>query len=85
MATQTPHSASPGEDRESPTVPFTFDLTSHEIDRLTAVLRAMPDWDPAAVLAQETEAHELLYSGLDEEQLAVYDLLRAEGVLDVRP
>jgi hypothetical protein len=62
--------------------PFIFDLTAHEIRRITAVLDAMPDWDPAAVLAAEVEAHSLLYSGLDTEQRFVYDLLREEGVLD---
>jgi hypothetical protein len=52
--------------------------------RLSAVLQAIPDWDPAVVLAQENEAYALLYSSLDAEQLAIYDLLCAEGVLDVR-
>jgi hypothetical protein len=37
---------------------------------------------PAAVLAAETEIHAMLYSGLDAEQRAVYDLLLAEGVLN---
>jgi hypothetical protein len=45
----------------------------------------MPDWDPAAVLAAEVEAHSLLYSGLNTKQRPVYDLLCDEGVLDVRP
>jgi hypothetical protein len=66
-------------------MPFTFDLTAHEIRRITAVLATMPDWDPAAVLAVEVEAHALLYSGLNTEQRSVYDLLCDEGVLDVRP
>jgi hypothetical protein len=84
MATQTPHSTAPGENRESEAVPFILDLTRHEIRRLSAVLQAIPDWDPAVVLAQENEAYALLYSSLDAEQLAIYDLLCAEGVLDVR-
>lgn len=66
-------------------MPFTFDLTAHEIRRLGATLEAIPNWDPAAVLAAETEAYSLLYSGLDVEQCAVYDLLCEEGVLDARP
>jgi hypothetical protein len=61
---------------------FVVDLTEYERRRICAVLDAMPDWDPAAVLAAETEAHARLYSGLDNEQRAVYDLLLKEGVLD---
>ena len=33
-----------------------IDLTSHEQSRLAVVLDAIPDFDPAAVLAGETEA-----------------------------
>ena len=65
-------------------VPFTFDLTAHEIRRLTAVLDATPGWDPVAVLAAEIEAHALLYSGLNAEQCSIYNLLYEEGVLDAR-
>lgn len=64
---------------------FVIDLTAYERRRICAVLDAMPDWDPVAVLAAETEAHALLYSGLDAEQRAMYDLLFSEGVLDARP
>ena len=64
---------------------FTFDLTAHEIRRLSAVLDAMPQWDPAAALTAETEAYTLLYSDLSAEQRAIYELLREEGVLDARP
>jgi hypothetical protein len=42
------------------------------------------EWDPVAVLAQEDEAHRLLYSGLDEEQTAIYDRLAAAGMLPPR-
>lgn len=59
MATTTPSGPQPGP--VTGLTPFTFDLTAHEIRRITAVLDAMPDWDPAAVLAAEVEA----YSGLD--------------------
>lgn len=38
-------------------------MTAHEQLRLAAVLDAMPDFDPGAVLAEETEAHRMLYSG----------------------
>jgi hypothetical protein len=58
-----------------------FDLTTHEQRRLAAVLAAMPDLDPGAVLADEAEAHRLLYSGFDAEQQAAYRLLVDAGVL----
>jgi hypothetical protein len=83
MAATTPGSPQPGD--MTGLTPFTFDLTAHEIRRITAVLDAVPDWDPAAVLATEVEAHSLLYSGLSTEQRSVYDLLCEEGVLDARP
>jgi hypothetical protein len=63
---------------------FVIDLTAYERQRIGAVLEAMPDWDPGAVLVAETEADARLYSGLDAEQRAVYDLLSREGVLDAR-
>ncbi len=81
MADMTPQRPEPGDVIEL--MPFTFDLTEHEIRRMTAVLEAMPDWDPIAVLAAEVEAHSLLYSGLTAEQQTVFDLLCEEGVLDV--
>lgn len=59
-----------------------LDLTAHEQRRLAAVLEAMPGLDPGAVLADETEAHRMLYSGLDEEQRATLRLLADAGVLD---
>lgn len=73
------HSKSPGDHNR-----FVIDLTAYEQRRICAVLEAMPDWDPAAVLAAETQVHALLYSGLDAEQRAVYDLLCDQGVLDAR-
>jgi hypothetical protein len=63
-------------------IPHVFDLTAHEQDRLAAVLAAMPDLDPGAVLAAETEAHRMLYSDLDADQQATYRLLVETGVLD---
>ena len=49
---------------------FAYDLTLDEARRRTAVLEAIgDDWDPVAVLAEENEAYELLYSNLDDEQL----------------
>lgn len=86
MANVTPSSPNPSDGPGAvDLVLFVFDLTAHETRRLAAVLDAMPDWDPAAVLAGEAEAHAMLYSGLDAHQLAVYDMLRAQGVLDARP
>ncbi|MQA12673.1 MAG: hypothetical protein GEV09_00445 [Pseudonocardiaceae bacterium] len=61
---------------------FHYDLTAHETRRLGAVLDAFEDWDPAAALAGEVEAARLLYSGLDAQQRAVYELLVAEGLID---
>ncbi|MGB9280420.1 MAG: DUF6400 family protein [Pseudonocardiaceae bacterium] len=83
MPATTPGSPQAG--RGTDLMPFTFDLIAHEIRRMTAVLDAMPDWDPAAVLAVEGEAHSLLYSGLHPEQRAIYYLLCEEGVLDAGP
>jgi hypothetical protein len=61
---------------------FALDLGEHESRRLTAVLEAMGDWDPGRVLADETEAHRRLFSGLDEDQFRVYRMLVEAGVLD---
>jgi hypothetical protein len=63
-----------------------FDLTAHEQTRLVAVLDSLGNnFDPLAVLEGEREAHAQLYSGLDSEQLAVYQQLVRAGVLDERP
>ncbi len=46
---------------------FAYDLTLDEARRRTAVLEAIgDDWDPIAVLAEENEAYDLLYSNLDD-------------------
>ncbi|MFF4952076.1 DUF6400 family protein [Streptomyces chattanoogensis] len=61
---------------------FAFDLTEHEIRRRTEVLAALGDtWNPIEVMEGEAEAQRLLYSGLDAEQQATYDMLVAAGVL----
>ncbi len=80
MPATTPRNSHPGDGTDL--MPFVFDVTEHEIHRMTAVLDAMSGWDPAAVLAAEVEAHSLLYSGLNTEQRSIYDLLCEEGVLD---
>lgn len=84
MENTTPHSAPPNAAADAPLVAFNIDLTAHEARRLGAVLDAMPDWDPMAVLTAENQAYALLYSGLSPEQRILYDLLREEGVLDDR-
>lgn len=64
---------------------FEVDLTQHETLRRAEVVAALgPDWDPHAVLRGETDACDLLYSGLDEEQQATYAMLVAAGVLPRR-
>ncbi len=59
-----------------------YDLTAHEPQRLAAVIEASEDWNPAEALAGEVEAHRLLYSDLDADQHAVYEMLIAEGLID---
>jgi len=64
---------------------FAYDLTLDEARRRTAVLEAIgDDWDPVAVLAEENEAYELLYSNLDDEQQRIYDEFVSAGVLPER-
>jgi len=64
---------------------FAYDLTLDEARRRTAVLEAIgDDWDPIAVLAEENEAYDLLYSNLDSEQQRIYDELVGAGVLPER-
>ncbi len=63
-------------------IPFHVDLTAHEGTRLAAVLDALgPHWDPTEIYTGETEAHRMLYSHLDADQQASYDVLVADGVL----
>jgi hypothetical protein len=59
---------------------FRVDLGDQE--RLALVLEASAGlYDPIELLEGEREAHRRLYSNLDAEQQAVYDELRAAGVL----
>lgn len=60
---------------------FSWDLTSHELRRLSATLDGMPDWDPQGSLRLESEAYRLLMSDLDEEQQAIHRMLVEAGVL----
>lgn len=64
---------------------FVYDLTLDEARRRSAVLEAMGDaWDPAAVLAEEQQAYDMLYTDLDDQQQRVYDDLVRAGVLPER-
>jgi Family of unknown function (DUF6400) len=64
---------------------FELDLAREETRRRAEVVAALgPDWDPVATLRAEQQAHELLYSGLDARQQALYDMLVAAGVLPGR-
>jgi hypothetical protein len=64
---------------------FAYDLTLDEARRRTAMIEAIgEDWDPLEVLAEEDRAYAMLYSGLDGEQLRIYDDLVAAGVLPDR-
>ena len=65
---------------EPPLTSFHLDPTAHELRRRASVLGATPDWDPAAALADEARAHEMLCSGLDTQQQAVLAQLRAAGI-----
>lgn len=70
---------------ETNTLSFALDLTLDEARRRSAVLEAIgDDWDPVAVLAQEEQAYDMLYSGLDTEQQRIYDELVEAGVLPDR-
>ncbi|MFI9045679.1 DUF6400 family protein [Streptomyces sp. NPDC053427] len=61
---------------------FAFDLAEHETRRRAEVLAALGDtWNPLEVMEAEAEAERLLYSGLDAEQQATYDMLVAANVL----
>ncbi|MBV9727976.1 MAG: hypothetical protein JO309_00890 [Pseudonocardiales bacterium] len=67
-------------------VPFTIDLTAHEATRLAAVLDALSShWDPMEIYTGEAEAHRMLYTHLDPDQQAAYDVLIANGVLPNTP
>jgi hypothetical protein len=64
---------------------FAYDLTLDEARRRSAMIAAISDdWDPIAVLAEERQAYEMLYSGLDDEQQRIYDDLVSAGVLPDR-
>lgn len=64
---------------------FAYDLTLDEARRRSAMFEAMgDDWDPIAVLTEEDQAYDMLYSNLDEEQQRVYDELVRAGVLPER-
>ncbi|MFE3451597.1 DUF6400 family protein [Nonomuraea sp. NPDC059194] len=64
---------------------FEIDLTLDETRRRAAVMAALgAGWDPLEVMRGEQEAYDLLYSGLDERQQEIYDMLVAAQVLPRR-
>lgn len=64
---------------------MTFDLAVDESRRRAAVLHAIgAHWDPADVLANEQEAWEMLYSGLDGPTQQIYNDLAAARVIPRR-
>jgi hypothetical protein len=64
---------------------FAYDLTLDEARRRSAMVTAIgDDWDPGAALAQEDQAYDMLYAGLDDAQQRIYDELVAAGVLPDR-
>ena len=64
---------------------FVHDLSVDEARRRSAILDAIgDDWDPIRALAQEMQAHEMLYSNLNSDQQRVYDELVSAGVLPDR-
>ena len=66
-------------------IDFAYDLTLDEARRRSAVLEAIgDDWDPIAVLAEENNAYDMLYSNLDGQQQRIYDELISAGVLPER-
>ncbi|MGW1725802.1 DUF6400 family protein [Streptomyces sp. NPDC002306] len=74
-----------GSSQDTSLVDFSVDLTSHEMLRRAHVLDTLgPEWDPVAALRGEDAAHDLLFSGLSEEQQKIYDDLVAAGVLPRR-
>ncbi|MGH3772360.1 MAG: DUF6400 family protein [Pseudonocardiaceae bacterium] len=67
-------------------VPFSIDLTAHEAARLAAVLGALgSSWDPTEIYTGEAQARRMLYTNLDPDQQATYDVLIAGGVLPDTP
>lgn len=68
-----------------PNLDFPYDLTLDEARRRAAVVAALgDDWDPVAVLVDEQQAYDLLYSDLDADQQRIYDELVRAGVLPDR-
>jgi hypothetical protein len=66
-------------------VAYAYDLTLDDARRRTAVLEVIgDDWDPIQTLADEEQAWDMLYSGLDDEQQRLYDELVSAGVLPDR-
>jgi Family of unknown function (DUF6400) len=68
-----------------PDFTFSYDLTLDETRRRSAVVDALgQNWDPVALLAEQDQAWEMLYSNLDAGQQRIYDELVVAGVLPSR-
>jgi hypothetical protein len=66
-------------------IEIAYDITMDEARRRTHVLEALGnDWDPIEALQGEEQANDMLYSGLDEQQLRIYKELATAGILPFR-
>ncbi|GAA3108685.1 DUF6400 family protein [Streptosporangium carneum] len=73
------------QDSNSAHVVLEIDLTLEEARRRASVMEALEaDWNPLEAMRGEEEAYDLLYSGLDERQQEIYDMLVAAEVLPRR-
>lgn len=63
--------------------PMEFDLTDHELTRLSAVLNACAtNLNLVTMHAAECDARRLLYSSLNPEQRAIHQQLTEAGILN---
>lgn len=63
--------------------PVTFNLYTHELTRLSAVLTACTaDLDLLTLHANECDAHKRLYSNLNPEQRCIHQQLTEAGILN---
>ena len=63
--------------------PVTFDLDTHELERLSAVLHACGDnLSLVSMHAAECDARRMLYTGLNPDQRAIYQRLTEAGIIN---
>jgi hypothetical protein len=68
----------------SQNVPFEINLDAHEIERnalTSAHIHATSGQSEQDIWADEAKAWEMLYSGLDDKQQEIYDMLVEQGVI----